>query len=68
MIDLSKQVASICKALDVDPDVVARLDITPGRLRLTTYQLNEHGSKFIHTEGPLEGQAAVEKAEFDIKT
>lgn len=71
MIDISDHTQAICELLGYDPSVVEHIELAPGRATVTCYQLNEHGSKFIHTadDHPKKGEAAMcEPVEILVRT
>jgi hypothetical protein len=63
-INVSKEVRAICALLDLDPRLVASLDIRPSTIEAVVFLTNEDGHKYV--EGPNE-IPAQETKRFEVR-
>lgn len=76
-IDIEQPIREICERLGVDPNYVARLDISPTKVDVTLYRGSEgrcKGPKFVWDAGEIApvgygpSSAAYELVSFEVKT
>lgn len=64
-IDIIEPLFEICERLGLEPNLVAKLVITPRNATATIYRTRKDGSKYLD---PVTTDAATRTETFDIKT
>jgi hypothetical protein len=63
-VNVHREVFALCRAFDVDPNVVRSLTLTPTSAEIEVFLRNEDGKKFIRPDGFV----AMETIRFPIST